>query len=38
MVHTVQLLRHDTYCPMKLSPIKAEIMAVDNQSDLRILL
>ena len=31
--HTVHLLRHDTYCP-----IKAEIRAVDSQSDLRILL
>ena len=33
MAHTVQLLRHDTYCP-----IKAEIRAVDSQSDVRILL
>ena len=33
MVCTVQLLRHDAYCP-----IKAEIRAVDNQSDLNILL
>ena len=33
MAHTVQLLRHDAYCP-----IKAEIRAVDNQSDLSILL
>ena len=31
--HTVHLLRHDAYCP-----IKAEIRAVDSQSDLRILL
>ena len=31
--HTVHFLRHDTYCP-----IKAEIRAVDSQSDLRILL
>ena len=29
MVRTVQLLRHDAYCP-----IKAEIRAVDSQSDL----
>ena len=33
MAHTVQLLRHDMYCP-----IKAEIRAVDSQSDVRILL
>ena len=33
MARTVQLLRHDMYCP-----IKAEIRAVDNQADLRILL
>ena len=33
MARTVQLLRHDAYCP-----IKAEIKAVDSQSDLRILL
>ena len=33
MARTVQLLRHDAYCP-----IKAEIRAVENQSDLRILL
>ena len=33
MARTVQLLRHDAYCP-----IKAEIRAVDSQSDLRILL
>ena len=32
MARTVQLLRHDVYCP-----IKAEIRAVENQSDLRIL-
>ena len=31
MARTVQLLRHDAYCP-----IKAEIRAVENQSDLRI--
>ena len=31
--HTVHLLGHDAYCP-----IKAEIRAVDSQSDLRILL
>ena len=29
MVRTVQLLRHDVYCP-----IKAEIRAFDSQSDL----
>ena len=29
MARTVQLLRHDAYCP-----IKAEIRAVDSQSDL----
>ena len=29
MVRTVQLLRHDAYCP-----IKAEIRAFDSQSDL----
>ena len=33
MACTVQLLRHDAYCP-----IKAEVKAVDSQSDLRILL
>ena len=33
LARTVQLLRHDAYCP-----IKAEIRAVDSQSDLRILL
>ena len=33
MARTVQLLRHDAYCP-----IKAEIRAVENQSDWRILL
>ena len=33
MAGTVQLLRHDAYCP-----IKAEIRAVDSQSDLTILL
>ena len=33
MTHTVQLLRHEA-----ISPIKAEIRAVDSQSDLRILL
>ena len=33
MARTVQLLRHDAYCP-----IKAEIRAVDSQSDLRIFL
>ena len=32
MTHIVQLLRYDAYCP-----IKAEIRAVDSQSDLRIL-
>ena len=37
MVRTVQLLRHDTYCPINC-PIKAEIRAVDSQSDLTILL
>jgi len=30
MVHTVQLLRHDAYCPFKCCPIKAEIRAVHN--------
>ena len=34
MARTVQLLRHDTYCPSKC-PIKAEIRVVDSQSDLR---
>ena len=29
MARTVQLLKHDAYCP-----IKAEIRAVDSQSDL----
>ena len=33
MARTVQLVRHDEYCP-----IKAESRAVDSQSDLRILL
>ena len=33
MARTVQLLRQDMYCP-----IKAEIRAVDTQSDLTILL
>ena len=33
MACTVQLLRNDAYCP-----IKVEIRAVDSQSDLRILL
>ena len=33
MTRTVQLLRHEA-----ISPIKAEIRAVDSQSDLRILL
>ena len=33
MARTVQLFRHDAYCP-----IKAEIRAVENQSDFRILL
>ena len=33
VARTVQLLRHDAYCP-----IKAEIRGVDSQSDLRILL
>ena len=32
MVRTVQLLRHDSYCP-----ISSEIRRVDSQSDLRIL-
>ena len=31
MARTVQLLRHDGYCP-----ISAEIGTIDNQSDLRI--
>ena len=31
MLRTVQLLRHDVYCP-----VKAEIRAADNQSDSRI--
>ena len=31
MSRTVQLLRHDAYCP-----VKAEIRAADNQSDSRI--
>ena len=39
MACTVQLLRHDAYCPIKLSNnIKAEIRAVDSQSDVTILL
>ena len=38
MARTVQLLRHDAYCPLLNCPIKAEIRAVDSQSDLRILL
>ena len=29
MARTVQLLKHDAYCP-----IKAEVRTVDNQSDL----
>ena len=33
MACTVQLLKHDEYCP-----IGAEIRTVDSQSDLRILL
>ena len=37
MARTVQLLRHDAYCPINC-PIKAEIRAVDNQADLTILL
>ena len=37
MAHTVQLLRYDAYCPINC-PIKAEIRAVDSQSDLTILL
>ena len=37
MARTVQLLRHDAYCPINC-PIKAEIRAVDSQSDLTILL
>ena len=37
MACTVQLLRHDAYCPIHW-PIKAEIRAVDSQSDLTILL
>ena len=37
MARTVQLLRYDAHSPTKLS-YKAEIRAVDNQSDLRILL
>ena len=37
MVRTVQLLRLDAYCPIKLSN-KAEIRAVDSQTDLTILL
>ena len=32
MARTAQLLRHDAYCP-----IKAEIRAVDSQSDLNII-
>ena len=31
MVRTVQLLRHDAYCP-----VSAEISTIDSQSDLRI--
>ena len=31
-------LRHDAYCPILNCPIKAEIRAVNSQSDLRILL
>ena len=39
MARTVQLPRHDAYCPITVNcPIKAEIRAVDSQSDLRILL
>ena len=37
MARTVQLLRHDAYYPMNC-PIKAEIRAVDSQSDLTMLL
>ena len=37
MARTVQLLRHDAYCPINC-PIEAEIRAVDSQSDLTILL
>ena len=37
MAHTVQLLNRDAYCPINCL-IKAEIRAVDSQSDLRILL
>ena len=37
MARTVQLLRHDAYYPINC-PIKAEIRAVDSQSDLTILL
>ena len=37
MVLTVQLLRHDTIVLLNC-PIKAQIRAVDGQSDLRILL
>ena len=37
MARTVQLLRHDAYCPINC-PIKAEIRAADSQSDLTILL
>ena len=37
MARTVQLLRHDACCPLNC-PIKAEIRAVDSQSDLRMLL
>ena len=36
MAHTVQLLRHDTYCLQ--FPINVEITTADSQSGLRILL
>ena len=39
MARTVQLLRHDAYCPIINCPmIKAEIKAAGSQSDLGILL
>ena len=37
IAHTVQLLRHDAYCP-KHCPISVGISTIDGQSDLRILL
>ena len=37
MARTVQLLGHVAYCPIKLS-YQAEIRAIDNQSDPKILL